>query len=224
MWCQGSCWQGFCERCCHLADFTGFKLRSDEHNAMLSSLCCVFIRIGRRRATPLAEILSTGTDRRDVRRAETAWRRSTRTARRRSARPPPACAPAPCATAIARREPPEVVRRARRGLLAVGRRRRPAGAAAAGAAVSPRRRCARRRRRGGPHGGRGIAAPRGAPRGAADRRARPPTGLDPAEATRAASLLLDHRDLLTDDVLVITGRGKHSQTGLSSSSARSTSC
>ena len=41
---------------------------------LLLPLCCVFIRIGRRRATP-REILSTGTDRRDVRRAETAWRR-----------------------------------------------------------------------------------------------------------------------------------------------------
>ena len=38
-------------------------------------------------------------------------------------------------------------------------------------------------------------------------------GLDPSEATRAVALLLDHRDLLTDDVLVITGRGKHSQKG-----------
>ena len=40
----------------------------------LLPLCCVFIRSGRQRATP-REILSTGTDRRDVRRAETAWRR-----------------------------------------------------------------------------------------------------------------------------------------------------
>ena len=41
---------------------------------LLLPLCCVFIRIGRQRSTP-REILSTGTDRRDVRRAETAWRR-----------------------------------------------------------------------------------------------------------------------------------------------------
>ena len=35
----------------------------------------------------------------------------------------------------------------------------------------------------------------------------------PGRATRAVALVLDHRDLLTDDVLVITGRGKHSQGG-----------
>ena len=112
-----------------------------------------------------------------------------------------------------RREPPEVVRRARRGLLAVGRRRR-------ARARRPRDRGVRARAAASnvdavaaaltadgvsPH----LAALHAAQRtGALDLH-----GLDPSEATRAVTLVLDHRDLLTDDVLVITGRGKHSQKG-----------
>ena len=179
---------------------------------LLLPLCCVFIRIGRRRATP-REILSTGTDRRDVRRAETAWRREY------ADRAPPVSETTAALRALGAVRDGDRVASLLRWCDARGAAYSPSAAVAAlalaGHATAARARAAASNVDAvaaaltadgvSPH----LAALHAAQRtGALDLH-----GLDPAEATRAVSLLLDHRDLLTDDVLVITGRGKHSQGG-----------
>ena len=180
---------------------------------LLLPLCCVFIRIGRRRATP-REILSTGTDRRDVRRAETAWRREY------ADRAPPVGETTAALRALGAVRDGDRVASLPRWCDARGAAYSPSAAVAAlalaGHATAARARAAAASNVDAvaaaltadgvsPH----LAALHAAQRtGALDLH-----GLDPAEATRAVSLLLDHRDLLTDDVLVITGRGKHSQGG-----------
>ena len=179
---------------------------------LLLPLCCVFIRIGRRRATP-REILSTGTDRRDVRRAETAWRREY------ADRAPPVGETTAALRALGAVRDGDRVASLLRWCDARGAAYSPSAAVAAlalaGHATAARARAAASNVDAvaaaltadgvSPH----LAALHAAQRtGALDLH-----GLDPSEATRAVSLLLDHRDLLTDDVLVITGRGKHSQGG-----------
>ncbi len=179
---------------------------------LLLPLCCVFIRIGRRRATP-REILSTGTDRRDVRRAETAWRREY------ADRAPPVGETTAALRALGAVRDGDRVASLLRWCDARGAAYSPSAAVAAlalaGHATAARARAAASNVDAvaaaltadgvSPH----LAALHAAQRtGALDLH-----GLDPSEATRAVSLLLDHRDLLTDDVLVITGRGKHSQKG-----------
>ena len=179
---------------------------------LLLPLCCVFIRIGRRRATP-REILSTGTDRRDIRRAETAWRREY------ADRAPPVSETTAALRALGAVRDGDRVASLLRWCDARGAAYSPSAAVAAlalaGHATAARARAAASNVDAvaaaltadgvSPH----LAALHAAQRtGALDLH-----GLDPAEATRAVSLLLDHRDLLTDDVLVITGRGKHSQGG-----------
>ena len=179
---------------------------------LLLPLCCVFIRIGRRRATP-REILSTGTDRRDIRRAETAWRREY------ADRAPPVGETTAALRALGAVRDGDRVASLLRWCDARGAAYSPSAAVAAlalaGHATAARARAAASNVDAvaaaltadgvSPH----LAALHAAQRtGALDLH-----GLDPAEATRAVSLLLDHRDLLTDDVLVITGRGKHSQGG-----------
>ena len=179
---------------------------------ILLPLCCVFIRIGRRRATP-REILSTGTDRRDVRRAETAWRREY------ADRAPPVSETTAALRALGAVRDGDRVASLLRWCDARGAAYSPSAAVAAlalaGHATAARARAAASNVDAvaaaltadgvSPH----LAALHAAQRtGALDLH-----GLDPAEATRAVALLLDHRDLLTDDVLVITGRGKHSQKG-----------
>ena len=179
---------------------------------LLLPLCCVFIRIGRRRATP-REILSTGTDRRDVRRAETAWRREY------ADRAPPVGETTAALRALGAVRDGDRVASLLRWCDARGAAYSPSAAVAAlalaGHATAARARAAASNVDAvaaaltadgvSPH----LAALHAAQRtGALDLH-----GLDPAEATRAVALLLDHRDLLTDDVLVITGRGKHSQKG-----------
>ena len=179
---------------------------------LLLPLCCVFIRIGRRRATP-REILSTGTDRRDVRRAETAWRREY------ADRAPPVGETTAALRALGAVRDGDRVASLLRWCDARGAAYSPSAAVAAlalaGHATAARARAAASNVDAvaaaltadgvSPH----LAALHAAQRtGALDLH-----GLDPFEATRAVALLLDHRDLLTDDVLVITGRGKHSQGG-----------
>ena len=179
---------------------------------LLLPLCCVFIRIGRQRATP-REILSTGTDRRDIRRAETAWRREY------ADRAPPVSETTAALRALGAVRDGDRVASLLRWCDARGAAYSPSAAVAAlalaGHATAARARAAASdvdavaaaltADGASPH----LAALHAAQRtGALDLH-----GLDPAEATRAVSLLLDHRDLLTDDVLVITGRGKHSQKG-----------
>ena len=179
---------------------------------LLLPLCCVFIRIGRQRATP-REILSTGTDRRDVRRAETAWRREY------ADRAPPVSETTAALRALGAVRDGDRVESLLRWCDARGAAYSPSAAVAAlalaGHATAARARAAASNVDAvaaaltadgvSPH----LAALHAAQRtGALDLH-----GLDPSEATRAVSLLLDHRDLLTDDVLVITGRGKHSQKG-----------
>ena len=179
---------------------------------LLLPLCCVFIRIGRQRATP-REILSTGTDRRDIRRAETAWRREY------ADRAPPVSETTAALRALGAVRDGDRVASLLRWCDARGAAYSPSAAVAAlalaGHATAARARAAASNVDAvaaaltadgvSPH----LAALHAAQRtGALDLH-----GLDPAEATRAVSLLLDHRDLLTDDVLVITGRGKHSQGG-----------
>ena len=179
---------------------------------LLLPLCCVFIRIGRQRATP-REILSTGTDRRDVRRAETAWRREY------ADRAPPGSETTAALRALGAVRDGDRVASLLRWCDARGAAYSPSAAVAA-LALAGHETAARARAAASdvdavaaaltadgvsPH----LAALHAAQRtGALDLH-----GLDPAEATRAVALLLDHRDLLTDDVLVITGRGKHSQKG-----------
>ena len=179
---------------------------------LLLPLCCVFIRIGRQRATP-REILSTGTDRRDIRRAETAWRREY------ADRAPPVGETTAALRALGAVRDGDRVASLLRWCDARGAAYSPSAAVAAlalaGHATAARARAAASNVDAvaaaltadgvSPH----LAALHAAQRtGALDLH-----GLDPSEATRAVSLLLDHRDLLTDDVLVITGRGKHSQGG-----------
>jgi hypothetical protein len=179
---------------------------------LLLPLCCVFIRIGRQRATP-REILSTGTDRRDVRRAETAWRREY------ADRAPPVSETTAALRALGAVRDGDRVASLLRWCDARGAAYSPSAAVAAlalaGHATAARARAAASSVDAvaaaltadgvSPH----LAALHAAQRtGALDLH-----GLDPAEATRAVALVLDHRDLLTDDVLVITGRGKHSQKG-----------
>ena len=179
---------------------------------LLQLALCVFIRIGRRRATP-REILSTGTDRRDIRRAETAWRREY------ADRAPPVSETTAALRALGAVRDGDRVASLLRWCDARGAAYSPSAAVAAlalaGHATAARARAAASNVDAvaaaltadgvSPH----LAALHAAQRtGALDLH-----GLDPAEATRAVSLLLDHRDLLTDDVLVITGRGKHSQKG-----------
>ena len=179
---------------------------------LLQLALCVFIRIGRQRATP-REILSTGTDRRDVRRAETAWRREY------ADRAPPVSETTAALRALGAVRDGDRVESLLRWCDARGAAYSPSAAVAAlalaGHATAARARAAASNVDAvaaaltadgvSPH----LAALHAAQRtGALDLH-----GLDPAEATRAVSLLLDHRDLLTDDVLVITGRGKHSQKG-----------
>ena len=179
---------------------------------LLLPLCCVFIRIGRQRATP-REILSTGTDRRDIRRAETAWRREY------ADRAPPVSETTAALRALGAVRDGDRVASLLRWCDARGAAYSPSAAVAAlalaGHATAARARAAASNVDAvaaaltadgvSPH----LAALHAAQRtGALDLH-----GLDPSEATRAVSLLLDHRDLLTDDVLVITGRGKHSQGG-----------
>ena len=178
---------------------------------LLLPLCCVFIRIGRRRATP-REILSTGTDRRDVRRAETAWRREY------ADRAPPVGETTAALRALGAVRDGDRVASLLRWCDARGAAYSPSAAVAAlalaGHATAARARAAASDVDAvaaaltadgvSPH----LAALHAAQRtGALDLH-----GLDPAEATRAVALVLDHRDLL-DDVLIITGRGKHSQKG-----------
>ena len=179
---------------------------------LLLPLCCVFIRIGRQRATP-REILSTGTDRRDVRRAETAWRREY------ADRAPPVGETTAALRALGAVRDGDRVASLLRWCDARGAAYSPSAAVAAlalaGHATAARARAAASNVDAvaaaltadgvSPH----LAALHAAQRtGALDLH-----GLDPAEATRAVALVLDHRDLLTDDVLVITGRGKHSRGG-----------
>ena len=180
---------------------------------MLLPLCCVFIRIGRQRATP-REILSTGTDRRDVRRAETAWRREY------ADRAPPVGETTAALRALGAVRDGDRVASLLRWCDARGAAYSPSAAVAAlalaGHATAARARAAASNVDAvaaaltadgvSPH----LAALHAAQRtGALDLH-----GLDPAEATRAVSLLLDHRDLLGDgDMLIITGRGKHSRGG-----------
>ena len=179
---------------------------------LLQLALCVFIRIGRRRATP-REILSTGTDRRDIRRAETAWRREY------ADRAPPVGETTAALRALGAVRDGDRVASLLRWCDARGAAYSPSAAVAAlalaGHATAARARAAASNVDAvaaaltadgvSPH----LAALHAAQRtGALDLH-----GLDPSEATRAVSLLLDHRDLLPDDVLVITGRGKHSQKG-----------
>ena len=180
---------------------------------LLLPLCCVFIRIGRRRATP-REILSTGTDRRDVRRAETAWRREY------ADRAPPVGETTAALRALGAVRDGDRVASLLRWCDARGAAYSPSAAVAAlalaGHATAARARAAASSVDAvaaaltadgvSPH----LAALHAAQRtGALDLH-----GLDPSEATRAVSLLLDHRDLLGDgDMLIITGRGKHSRGG-----------
>ena len=185
-----------------------------KHSMMLLlPLCCVFIRIGRRRATP-REILSTGTDRRDIRRAETAWRREY------ADRAPPVSETTAALRALGAVRDGDRVASLLRWCDARGAAYSPSAAVAAlalaGHATAARARAAASNVDAvaaaltadgvSPH----LAALHAAQRtGALDLH-----GLDPSEATRAVSLLLDHRDLLGDgDMLIITGRGKHSQKG-----------
>jgi len=179
---------------------------------LLQLALCVFIRIGRQRKTP-REILSTGTDRRDIRRAETAWRREY------ADRAPPVSETTAALRALGAVRDGDRVASLLRWCDARGAAYSPSAAVAA-LALAGHETAARARAAASdvdavaaaltadgvsPH----LAALHAAQRtGALDLH-----GLDPAEATRAVSLLLDHRDLLTDDVLVITGRGKHSQKG-----------
>ena len=178
---------------------------------LLLPLYCVFIRIGRRRATP-REILSTGTDRRDIRRAETAWRREY------ADRAPPVGETTAALRALGAVRDGDRVASLLRWCDARGAAYSPSAAVAAlalaGHATAARARAAASSVDAvaaaltadgvSPH----LAALHAAQRtGALDLH-----GLDPAEATRAVALVLDHRDLL-DDVLIITGRGKHSQKG-----------
>ncbi len=179
---------------------------------LLLPLYCVFIRIGRRRATP-REILSTGTDRRDIRRAETAWRREYADGA------PPVGETTAALRALGAVRDGDRVASLLRWCDARGAAYSPSAAVAA-LALAGRATAARARAAASnvdavaaaltadgvsPH----LAALHAAQRtGALDLH-----GLDPAEATRAVALVLDHRDLLPDDVLVITGRGKHSQKG-----------
>ena len=179
---------------------------------LLQLALCVFIRIGRQRATP-REILSAGTDRRDIRRAETAWRREY------ADRAPPGSETTAALRALGAVRDGDRVASLLRWCDARGAAYSPSAAVAAlalaGHATAARARAAASNVDAvaaaltadgvSPH----LAALHAAQRtGALDLH-----GLDPAEATRAVSLLLDNRDLLTDDVLVITGRGKHSQKG-----------
>ena len=179
---------------------------------LLQLALCVFIRIGRQRATP-REILSTGTDRRDVRRAETAWRREY------ADRAPPGSETTAALRALGAVRDGDRVASLLRWCDARGAAYSPSAAVAAlalaGHATAARARAAASSVDAvaaaltadgvSPH----LAALHAAQRtGALDLH-----GLDPSEATRAVSLLLDHRGLLPDDVLVITGRGKHSQKG-----------
>ena len=172
----------------------------------------IFIRIGRQRLPP-REILSTGTDRRDIRRAETAWRREY------ADRAPPVGETTAALRALGAVRDGDRVASLLRWCDARGAAYSPSAAVAAlalaGHAAAARARAAASNVDAvaaaltadgvSPH----LAALHAAQRtGALDLH-----GLDPAEATRAVSLLLDNRDLLTDDVLVITGRGKHSQKG-----------
>ena len=179
---------------------------------LLQLALCVFIRIGRQRLPP-REILSTGTDRRDVRRAETAWRREY------ADRAPPVGETTAALRALGAVRDGDRVASLLRWCDARGAAYSPSAAVAA-LALAGHKGAARARAAASnvdavaaaltadgvsPH----LAALHAAQRtGALDLH-----GLDPAEATRAVALLLDHRDLLTDDVLVITGRGKHSQKG-----------
>jgi hypothetical protein len=180
---------------------------------LLQLALCVFIRIGRQRATP-REILSTGTDRRDVRRAETAWRREY------ADRAPPVGETTAALRALGAVRDGDRVASLLRWCDARGAAYSPSAAVAAlalaGHATAARARAAASNVDAvaaaltadgvSPH----LAALHAAQRtGALDLH-----GLDPSEATRAVSLLLDHRDLLGDgDMLIITGRGKHSQKG-----------
>ena len=172
---------------------------------------CIFIRIGRQRSTP-REILSTGTDRRDIRRAETAWRREY------ADRAPPVSETTAALRALGAVRDGDRVASLLRWCDARGAAYSPSAAVAAlalaGHATAARARAAASSVDAvaaaltadgvSPH----LAALHAAQRtGALDLH-----GLDPAEATRAVALVLDHRDLL-DDVLIITGRGKHSQKG-----------
>ena len=172
----------------------------------------LFIRIGRQRLPP-REILSTGTDRRDIRRAETAWRREY------ADRAPPISETTAALRALGAVRDGDRVESLLRWCDARGAAYSPSAAVAAlalaGHATAARARAAASNVDAvaaaltadgvSPH----LAALHAAQRtGALDLH-----GLDPAEATRAVALVLDHRDLLTDDVLVITGRGKHSQGG-----------
>ena len=179
---------------------------------LLQLALCVFIRIGRQRLPP-REILSTGTDRRDIRRAETAWRREY------ADRAPPVGETTAALRALGAVRDGDRVASLLRWCDARGAAYSPSAAVAAlalaGHATAARARAAASDVDAvaaaltadgvSPH----LAALHAAQRtGALDLH-----GLDPSEATRAVSLLLDNRDLLTDDVLVITGRGKHSQKG-----------
>ena len=178
---------------------------------LLQLALCVFIRIGRQRSTP-REILSTGTDRRDIRRAETAWRREY------ADRAPPVGETTAALRALGAVRDGDRVASLLRWCDARGAAYSPSAAVAAlalaGHATAARARAAASSVDAvaaaltadgvSPH----LAALHAAQRtGALDLH-----GLDPAEATRAVALVLDHRDLL-DDVLIITGRGKHSQKG-----------
>ena len=179
---------------------------------LLQLALCVFIRIGRQRLPP-REILSTGTDRRDIRRAETAWRREY------ADRAPPVSETTAALRALGAVRDGDRVASLLRWCDARDAAYSPSAAVAAlalaGHATAARARAAASDVDAvaaaltadgvSPH----LAALHAAQRtGALDLH-----GLDPSEATRAVSLLLDNRDLLTDDVLVITGRGKHSQKG-----------
>ena len=163
----------------------------------------IFIRIGRQRLPP-REILSTGTDRRDIRRAETAWRREC------ADRAPPVSETTAALRALGAVRDGDRVASLLRWCDARGAAYSPSAAVAAlalaGHATAARARAAASNVDAvaaaltadgvSPH----LAALHAAQRtGALDLH-----GLDPSEATRAVSLLLDHRDLLTDDCLLYT--------------------
>jgi len=186
----------------------------DTNRPMLLQLIplCLFIRIGRQRATP-RDVLGTSTDRRAVRRAETAWRREYA-----DIAPPPNEATTALRALGAVRDGDRVASLLR-WLDGRGAAYSPSAAVAA-LALAGETSAARARAASAPVDAVAAAlagADGSAPHlvtlhafqrtGALDLH-----GLDASDATRACALLLDNRDILgNDEVLIITGRGKHSR-------------
>ena len=170
---------------------------------------CLFIRIGRQRATP-RDVLATSSDRRDVRRAETAWRREYA-----DSVPPPSETTTALRALGAVRDGDRVASLLR-WLDGRGAAYSPSAAVAA-LALAGETSAARARAASAP-----VDAVAAALADADAIAAHLVTlhafqrtgaldlhGLDASEGVRAVSLLLDMPS--TDEVLIITGRGKHSK-------------